>query len=88
MHRQKVIVKNVDQNAGEFAIGQRDMLAAALKKFMRIREIVDEVMAGHAAQDTGREISAGFTFDDIGENIAKTKLNVGWRQVDMGEPVQ
>lgn len=88
MHRQKVIVKNVDQDAGEFAIGQRDMLTAALKEIMRIREIVDEVMAGDAAQDTGREISAGFTLDDIGENIAKTKLNVGWRQVDMGEPVQ
>lgn len=88
MHRQKVIVKNVDQNAGEFAIGQPDMLAAALKKFMRISEIVDEVMTGDAAEDTGREISAGFTLDDIGENIAKTKLNIGWGQVNMGEPVQ
>lgn len=88
MHRQKMIVKNIDQNAGEFAIGQRDMLAAVLKKFMRISEIVDEVMAGDAAEDTGREVSTGLTLDDIGENVAKTKLNIGWGQVNMGEPVQ
>ena len=83
-----MIVKNIDQNAGEFAIGQRDMLAAVLKKFMRISEIVDEVMAGDAAEDTGREVSTGLTLDDIGENVAKTKLNIGWGQVNMGEPVQ
>ena len=83
-----MIVKNIDQNAGEFAIGQRDMLAAMLKKFMRISEIVDEVMAGDAAEDTRREVSTSLTLDDIGENVAKTKLNIGWGQVNMGEPVQ
>ena len=45
MHRQKVVVENIDQDAGKFAVRQRNALATLLEYGMGIGEVIDEVMA-------------------------------------------